>query len=83
MDTINIPGLPVRVIGQAQYLSREPLVGVDGNAYAIMGTVQRGLRRAGAPKEYIAKAMNEMMAGDYDNLLAVAVRYTDDECLGV
>ncbi len=78
MDSINIPGLPTRFVGEPEYLSEERLVGIDGNAYSIMGVVQRGLRRAGAPRDYIAKVMNEMQAGDYDNLLAVASRYTKD-----
>lgn len=76
MDAINIPGLPSRFISEPEYLSEERLVGIDGNAYSIMGVVQRGLRKAGAPRDYIARVMNEMQAGDYDNLLAVASRYT-------
>lgn len=67
---------------QPQYQSDICLVGVDGNAYAIMGTVQRGLIRAGAPKEYIAKVINDMQSSDYDHLLAVAVRYTKNDGMG-
>lgn len=59
-----------------EYRSSLPLVGINGNAFAVMAQVQKGLRQAGAPREYIAKAMNEMMDSDYDHLLSVAVRYT-------
>jgi hypothetical protein len=55
------------------------LVGEDGNAFAIMGRVQRALRRAG----YSQKAQNEYLAasqsGDYNNLLRVAMEWSDEE----
>ena len=40
------------------------LIGVDGNAFAIMGNVSSALRKAGAPKEVIAKYMEESKSGD-------------------
>lgn len=51
------------------------LVGNDGNAYAIMGNVQKALRRAGVSQEEIAKYLEESMSGDYDNLIATACRW--------
>jgi len=51
------------------------LVGVDGNAGAIMGTVSRGLRRAGNPKEVIDAFREEAMSGDYDHLLSTSMLY--------
>ena len=53
------------------------LVGNNGNAYAIMGVVKTALQRAGADKEYIDLYLKESMAGDYDNLLVVAIKYAD------
>lgn len=53
------------------------LVGNDGNAFAIMGAVKTALKRAGADQEYIDKYFKESMAGDYDNLLVVAMKYAD------
>lgn len=54
---------------------RVKLVGMDGNAYAIMGRVQEALRNAGVSekecKEYIAEATS----GDYDNLLRVTMTW--------
>lgn len=53
------------------------LTGTDGNAFAIMGTVTRELRRAGVSAEEISKYREESMSGDYDNLLATAMRWVD------
>ena len=72
---IQIDGLPTREMAP-EYQSAKTLVGVDGNAYAIMAVVDRGLREDGAPKEYRDAVQTDMMSGDYDHLLQVAVRYT-------
>ena len=53
------------------------LTGEDGNAFAIMGTVSRALRKAGLPKEHIDKYIEESTSGDYDNLLRVAMKYAN------
>lgn len=53
------------------------LTGTDGNAFAIMGAVTRELRRAGVSTEEISKYREESMSGDYDNLLATAMRWVD------
>ena len=55
------------------------LTGRDGNAFAIMANVKRALRRNGADKEYIEKYLNEATSGDYNNLLAVSMKYVDVE----
>ena len=55
------------------------LVGKDGNAFAIMGRVKNALKKAGADEEYIKKYLDESMAGDYDNLLATAMKYAEVE----
>lgn len=59
------------------YRSSLPLVGIDGNAFSIIATVVRGLKRAGAPPEYVADVQQQMMSGDYDHLLQVAIMYTE------
>ena len=53
------------------------LVGTDGNAYALMGKVQRGLRQAGAPTEVVSAFMDEAMSGDYNHLLSTCMKYVD------
>ena len=56
-----------------------PLVGEDGNAFAILGRVQRALRKAGVPKEEIDAFIKEAMSGDYDALLATVMRWVEVE----
>lgn len=51
-----------------------PLVGEDGNAYAILGRVAKALRRAGHGNQVDAY-MAEATAGDYDALLATTMRW--------
>ena len=53
------------------------LVGNDGNAYAIMGACQRAARKAKWTPEKIAEVMADMQSGDYDHLLATAIKYFD------
>ena len=55
------------------------LVGQDGNAYAIMSRVKRGLLNARWPREDTDIVIKEMMAGDYDHLLQVAVSVQDGD----
>ncbi len=54
------------------------LVGEDGNAFSILGRVQRAMRRAGWPREKIAEFMAEATSGDYDHLLGTVIRYCDE-----
>lgn len=49
------------------------LTGVDGNAFMIMGVARKSMRAADWTPEEIIEATDEMMSGDYDNLLRVAV----------
>jgi hypothetical protein len=51
------------------------LVGTDGNAFSILGRVQKALRKAGADEEYVRKYQMEATSGDYDNLLVVTMGY--------
>ncbi len=51
------------------------LVGTDGNAYAIMGNVQKALKRAGVSQDEISLYLKESMSGDYDNVIATACRW--------
>ena len=59
------------------------LVGLDGNAYAVMGRVTKALKNAKLGHlcdEYLSKAMSS----DYNNLLKVSMDYVqdgfEDEC---
>lgn len=53
------------------------LVGTDGNAFAILGKVQRALRQAGVSDEEVQAYYDEATSGDYDNLLAVTCRWVE------
>lgn len=55
------------------------IVGQDGNAYMIIGLCQRAARKAGWPNEKWDAVRKEMMAGDYDNLLIVAMEHFEVE----
>ena len=52
------------------------LTGRDGNAMSIMSAVAQGLRRNGHRDE-VEEFMKEAMSGDYDNVLATAMRWVD------
>lgn len=52
-----------------------PLVGEDGNAYAILARVGKALRKAGVSSEECALFRQEAMSGDYDNLLRVVLSW--------
>lgn len=45
------------------------LIGLDGNAFALMGAFSQAARRQGWTPEEIKKVLNECMKGDYDHLL--------------
>lgn len=50
-------------------------VGMNGNAFAIIGTVSRALRRAGLAA-LVPDYQREATSGNYDHLLQVSLRYT-------
>ena len=51
------------------------LTGSDGNAFAVMGKVTRALIQAGVGKAERDAFLAEAMSGDYDELLATAMRW--------
>jgi hypothetical protein len=51
-----------------------PLIGEDGNAFAILARVRRIMRRAGLEPEWDA-FHEEATSGDYCNLLQTVVRW--------
>jgi hypothetical protein len=53
----------------SKYQAEIDLSTIDGNAYAIMGTVQRILKTVGASQEEIDQYLAESMSGDYTNLV--------------
>ena len=53
------------------------MVGLDGNAFFILGRFQQGAKKAGWTAEQIKTVMDEATSGDYDHLLATMMEYTD------
>lgn len=65
-DEVKAPGVRVKLVGE------------DGNAFAILGTVNNALKKAGH-KELAKQYMKEAMEGDYDHLLQVTMAYVEVE----
>jgi hypothetical protein len=63
MSEIKYPEIKVQLTGQ------------DGNAFAIMGAVQKALRKAGVPQTELDEYYRESTSGDYDGLLRTAMRW--------
>lgn len=58
-------------------MKKYSLVGVDGNAYSIMGYVRSAMRREGCSSEEIEEYTKEAKSEDYYNLLAVSMEMID------
>jgi len=52
------------------------LVGIDGNAYSIMGAWKQAARRQGWTEAECKVVLDEAMSGDYNHLLATIIGYT-------
>lgn len=61
------------------------LVGVDGNAYSVMGYVTNAMRQAGMSKEERDTYLKDAMSDDYNHLLVVSMEMIDkvNESLGL
>jgi len=49
---------------------RMTLVGVNGNAFAVMGAFQTNALRQGWSQDEVQQVLDEAMSDDYDHLLA-------------
>jgi hypothetical protein len=49
--------------------------GIDGNAFSIMGTVQKALKRAGVSKEEQDQYFEEATSGDYHNVISTTMKW--------
>jgi|TARA_Y100000296_G_C5123502_1_gene231634 hypothetical protein len=70
----------IRIVGMEtapKYDVEVQLTGEDGNAFAILAAVIRGLRKAGASAVEIDDFRKEAMSGDYDALLRTAMRWVN------
>jgi len=53
------------------------LVGVDGNAFSVMGYVKKAMRQSGMSKEEANKYQNDAMRGNYDQLICLSMKILD------
>jgi hypothetical protein len=53
------------------------LTGTDGNAFAVLGKVERALRKGGATEAQVDEFLAEATSGDYDHLLQTAMRWVE------
>lgn len=65
MNNVKYPGIRVQLTGR------------DGNAFMVMGLVQKAMQRAGVPKYEIDAYLQEAMSGDYDHLLSTTMQWVD------
>jgi hypothetical protein len=54
------------------------LVGIDGNAFAIIGYTSRAMKETGFTYDEIADYKRSAMKSDYDNLLYVSAQKIDE-----
>ena len=52
------------------------LIGVDGNAFSVMGYVRRALKHSGL-SDRVDEYTENATSGDYNNLLVVSMEYID------
>ena len=55
------------------------LVGVDSNAFSIMGHFQKEARKSGWTKQEIDLIINEATSGGYDHLVTTIVSYCEED----
>ena len=53
------------------------LIGMDGNAFNLMGQFQKNARRQGWSKEDINSVLNECKKGDYNHLLCTLMDHVE------
>ena len=54
-------------------MEKYSLVGVDGNAFSVIGKVSSWMRKEGYAKEEIEKYLEDAKSGDYNHLLCVSI----------
>ena len=53
------------------------LVGLDGNAFSILGRAVNAMRKEGWTKEKIDEFRGEAMSGSYNYLITTVMKYCD------
>lgn len=55
------------------------LVGLDGNAFSLMGEFSKRAKRQGWKDEEVNYVLEKCMSGDYNNLLRTLMEYTTED----
>jgi len=55
------------------------LVGIDGNAFSVMGEFRSQARREGWDKDEIDEVLQEAQSGDYNHLLATIMDHCESD----
>ena len=58
-------------------MAKYSLVGVDGNAFAVMGYVRKAMRKEGSSKQEIDAYLKKAMSSNYNNLLVTSMDILD------
>lgn len=53
------------------------LIGVNGNAFSVMGYVRRAMKETGFTREEIEAYTKDATSGDYNHLLVVSIDMID------
>lgn len=59
-------------------MSKYSLIGVNSNAFSIMGYVTKVMKDEGKSPEEVNEYREEAMGGDYNNLLCVSQEVIDE-----
>lgn len=54
------------------------LVGIDGNAFSVMGYVRKAMKEQKFTQEQIEAYQKDAMSGDYNHLLCVSMKAIED-----
>jgi hypothetical protein len=65
-------------VGKVQKRVTLTLVGLDGNAYALLGAFSKQARKEGWTSAEVSAVIKRATSGSYDNLLSVLLDHTID-----
>jgi hypothetical protein len=53
------------------------LIGIDGNAYSIVGAGEQALRKAGYSRVALDEYREDAFSGDYDHVIQTVMKWTE------
>lgn len=58
-------------------MSKYSLLGVDGNAFSVMGYVTKAMKREDKSEDEVKAFRDKAQSGDYNNLLSVSQKMVE------